>query len=65
MKRAKHNRNIELQKLKKLEEDIPETEKSNIDLSKFNIRQLQNICSKTLNDDGTYKINNYTRLSKK
>jgi len=65
MKSAKHNKNIELQKLKKLEEDTPETEKPKIDLSKFNIRQLQNICSKSLDENGTYRINNYTRLSKK
>ena len=65
LKSAKHNKNIELRKLKKLEEDIPEIEKPKIDLSKFNIKQLQNICSKSLNDDGTYRINNYTRLPKK
>jgi len=65
MKSAKHNKNIELQKLKKLEEDTPETEKPKIDLSKLNIRQLYLICSKSLNDDGTYRINNYTKISKK
>ena len=68
MKSAKHNKNIELQKLTKLKEDtpdMPEIEKPKIDLSKFNIRQLQNICSKSLDENGTYRINNYTRLSKK
>ena len=34
------------------------------DLSLLSVKELQKICSKTLNDDGTYRINNYTRSKK-
>lgn len=28
------------------------------------VKELQSICSKSINDDGTYRINNYTRIKK-
>ena len=33
-------------------------------LELLSIKELQSICSKSLNDDGTYRINNFTRLKK-
>lgn len=35
-----------------------------INLSLLSIKELQKICSKTLNENGTYLINNYTRIKK-
>ena len=34
------------------------------DLSLLSVKELYKICSKTLNEDGTYRINNYTRSKK-
>jgi hypothetical protein len=34
-------------------------------LSLLTIKDLQAICKKTLNDDGTYRISNYSRMTKK
>ena len=34
------------------------------DLSLMKVKELQEICKKTLNDDGTYRISNYTRMKK-
>ena len=34
-------------------------------LSLLTLKDLQAICKKTLNDDGTYRISNYTRMTKK
>ena len=34
------------------------------DLSLLSVKELTKICSKTLNEDGTYRINNYTRIKK-
>ena len=34
------------------------------DLSLMKVNELQAICKKTLNDDGTYRISNYTRMKK-
>ena len=34
------------------------------DLSLMKVKQLQEICKKTLNDDGTYRISNYTKMKK-
>ena len=38
--------------------------KGKTDLSLLNIKELQNICSKTIDDNGFYRISNYTRLKK-
>lgn len=35
-----------------------------VDFTLLTIKELQKICSKSLNDDGTYIISNYTRLKK-
>lgn len=38
--------------------------KGNINLSLLNIRQLYKICSKTVDERGLYRINNYTKIKK-
>ena len=35
-----------------------------INLSLLSVKELQKICSKTLNENGTYRINNYTKTKK-
>lgn len=61
LKSNKHKKNIELRKLEKL---TPDADKPNLDLSKFTVKELQKICNKTLMDDGTPRIPNYTKVSK-
>ena len=34
------------------------------ELSLLSVKELQNICSKSLNENGFYRINNYTRMKK-
>lgn len=38
--------------------------KGKIDLSLLNVKELNKICSKTLNEDGLYRINNYSKMKK-
>ena len=61
LKSNKHKKNIELRKLENL---TPDTDKPKLDLSKFTVKELQKICSKTLIDNGTPRIPNYTKVSK-
>ncbi len=35
-----------------------------VKLELLSIKELQSICSKSLNEDETYRINNFTRLKK-
>jgi hypothetical protein len=37
---------------------------SKLKLELLSIKELQSICSKSLNEDETYRINNFTRLKK-
>lgn len=60
---SKHKKNTELFKLEKQKKE--ETKNIKIDLSKLSIKQLQLICSKSLNKDSSYLISGYTRLAKK
>ena len=57
-------KNLELRKIKEPEvvEKLGLSKKVN--LSKLTVKNLQDICSKSLNEDGTPKIPNYTRISK-
>jgi hypothetical protein len=60
---SKHKKNTELFKLEKQKKE--EIKDIKIDLSKLSIKQLQLICSKSLNKDSSYLISGYTRLAKK
>ena len=53
---TKHKKNKALLEAKK--------EGTKQDLSLLSVKELYKICSKTLNEDGTYRINNYTRSKK-
>lgn len=61
----KHKKNMELMKLEASKEETQDNTPIKIDLSKLPIRELHKICSKSLNDDGLYRINNYTKMPKK
>ena len=36
----------------------------NLKLELLPVKERQKICSKSINDDGTYRINNYTKIKK-
>jgi hypothetical protein len=57
-KSAKHNKNLELSKINEIKD-------KRIDLSKLSLKELQKICSKSLNAERYYIINGYTKISKK
>ena len=37
---------------------------SKLKLELLPVKELQKICSNSINDDGTYRINNYTKIKK-
>ena len=56
-------------KHKKNKQALEETKEGNTvqrkkDLSLLSVKELMKICSKTIKEDGTYRINNYTRIKK-
>ena len=64
MLRSQNDRDKHLNTTKCLRAQQYKYDKQKKDLTIMSVKDLQAICKRTLNDNGTYRINNYTKMKK-